>query len=68
MVNNVLSSLIEIIRELDKKFPIYFYTISYNYKFYSKLHVLSMSLPYHYYKINYNYIFNVIVLVPFTMF
>jgi len=27
MVNNVLSSLIEIIRELDKKSPIYSYTI-----------------------------------------
>ena len=48
MANKLLNSLISqrligIIRELDKEFLMYFYTIYYYYKFYSKLHMLSIS-------------------------
>ena len=48
MINRLLNSLIsqrliEITRELDKESLIYFYTIYYYYKFYSKLHISFMS-------------------------
>ena len=58
----------KITRELNKKFPIYSYIIYYYYKFYSKLHVLSISPLYHIHNICYNYALDVIVLVSSIMF